>query len=316
MYDINTKVIKKGYKFFFIFLAAGIIFGVILGAVLISNKKKADSMDASVMSFRVEVRTSENSDGDTMYSPTYYYRVDGTEYSCPSNSSSSVYPSEDNKLVYYDSKNPSKCVNSYSLNTNKILLLVMLIPVIFIVIAVLNMVKVSKRVKLVQELNERGKLVKNLPYRLEDTGTVVNNVPIQRIVVDYKLPSGTTLTLKGDPRYDKKTGDADGMVDLVIDENNPDNYFIDFEINRLTGNTPSDYYQGNTNPAMQPQIVNGVVVDPSQVQATQTPVQGVPVQEVPVQTPPVAPTLETPNYMGQATTEGQNQYPNNNGTNI
>ena len=33
------------------------------------------------------------------------------------------------------------------------------------------------------------------------------------------------------------------MVDLLIDESNPDNYYIDFEINRLSGNLPQDYYQ-------------------------------------------------------------------------
>ena len=35
------------------------------------------------------------------------------------------------------------------------------------------------------------------------------------------------------------------MVDLVIDEANPNNYFIDFEINRLSGNLPTDYYTNN-----------------------------------------------------------------------
>ena len=107
------------------------------------------------------------------------------------------------------------------------------------------MIKISKRVKAVQELNKKGKLVKNLPYRLEDTGMTVNNVRIQRPVVDYTLPSGSIIKLLGDPRHDKKSADSDGMVDLVIDENNPDNYFIDFEINRLTGNLPQDFYISN-----------------------------------------------------------------------
>ena len=50
----------------------------------------------------------------------------------------------------------------------------------------------------------------------------------------------------GDARYDRKTFDSDGMVDLLIDENNPENYFIDFEINRINGNLPQDYYQQNS----------------------------------------------------------------------
>ena len=45
--------------------------------------------------------------------------------------------------------------------------------------------------------------------------------------------------------YNRKYSDQDGMVDLVIDENSPKNYFIDFEINRLSGNLPSDYAQSS-----------------------------------------------------------------------
>ena len=64
---------------------------------------------------------------------------------------------------------------------------------------------------------------------METSGMRVNNVDILKPVVDYKLPNGTILQLTGDPRHDRKNQDADGMVDLIIDENNPDNYFIDFE---------------------------------------------------------------------------------------
>ena len=119
----------------------------------------------------------------------------------------------------------------------------MIIPIIFIVVAVINIRKVNKRIKAILELNNKGKLIKNLPYRLENTGTVINGVPIQKPVVDYTLSTGTQITLYGDPRNDKKQYDADGMVDLLIDESNPDNYYIDFEINRLSGNLPQDYYQ-------------------------------------------------------------------------
>lgn len=75
----------------------------------------------------------------------------------------------------------------------------------------------------------------------------VNNVKIKRPVIDYMLPTGTVITLTGDARHDRKHWDSDGMVDLLIDENNLDNYYIDFEINRITGNLPQDYYQSNQN---------------------------------------------------------------------
>ena len=182
-----------------------------------------------------------------MYSPVYHYNVNGEEYSCSSNSSSSIRPSESNALVYYDSKKPSRCMTSYSKSSNKMLLIFLILPVIFIALGVVNINKVNKRIKIIKELNTKGKLVKNLPYRLENSNLKVNGVPIQLPVVDYILPSGVTITLRGDPRHDNKLADVDGMVDLVIDENNPENYFIDFEINRLTGNLQSDYYKGNIN---------------------------------------------------------------------
>ena len=48
--------------------------------------------------------------------------VNGKTYKCESTSSSSIYPSNDNKKVYYDSKNPSNCMTKYSKSVNNILL--------------------------------------------------------------------------------------------------------------------------------------------------------------------------------------------------
>lgn len=251
MYDIDTKNVKKGRNLYLIFLGAGLLFFIIMGGILIFSYIKLSSLDATTISTRVVVNSHLDSDGITLYSPIYYYTVDGREYTCSSNVSSSVYPETSNKNVYYDSKNPSKCMSEYSKSSNNILLVFMLIPIIFIVFSVFNIRKVNKRVKLINELNSKGKLVKNLPYRLENTRMYVNNVPIQRPVVEYTLASGSTITLYGDPRHDRKSTDADGMVDLVIDENNPNNYFIDFEINRLTGNLPSDYYNDMSNNELQ-----------------------------------------------------------------
>ena len=253
MYDTNTKNVKKGKSFFLIFLLAGLFFLLIFGGIIVAGKVKKNSLDSQTTSTRVEIRTHEDDEGSTLYSPTYYYEVNGQEYSCSSNSSSSINPGKSNKTVYYDSKNPSNCMTQYSDSTNNIFIIFLLLPIIFIAVAVINMRKISKRVALINELNQKGKLVKNLPYRLEDTGMAVNGVSIQRPVVDYVLPTGSQITLRGDPRHDKKVSDADGLVDLVIDEANPDNYFIDFEINRLSGNQPSDYY---TSPNGQPAMPN------------------------------------------------------------
>lgn len=245
MYDIDTSNVKKGIKFFLMFLLVGIFFLGILLAILIMNIINYKSLDSEIMSNHVEINTYKDSDGDTMYSPIYYYNIRGKEYKCSSQGGSSIMPSTKNRKVYFDSKNPTRCMTDYSRGNNKWILLFLLLPIVFIGTAVYNIIKVNKRIKLINDLNTTGKLVKNLPYRLENTGMSVNGIQIQKPVVDYTLPSGTTITLQGDPRHDKKVADKDGMVDLVIDEANPNNYFIDFEINRLSGNLPTDYYTNN-----------------------------------------------------------------------
>ncbi len=87
-------------------------------------------------------------------------------------------------------------------------------------------------------------------------------------VINYSLPDGKVLELEGDLRYDNKLSGDDEFVDLVIDESNPQNYFIDFEINRLTGNLQGDYYKGNVN--------NVTNTDQSTVQNNDTIVNNVP----------------------------------------
>lgn len=65
---------------------------------------------------------------------------------------------------------------------------------------------------------------------MESTGMSINDVDILAPVIQYTLPNGDIILLKGDPRHDGKSTDGDGFVDLLIDENDPTNYFIDFEI--------------------------------------------------------------------------------------
>ncbi len=123
----------------------------------------------------------------------------------------------------------------------------MVLPILIILYGVICIIKNLIKIKEIKKLNKVGKLVKNLPFKMEKTDIVENDRRIFRITLDYTLPSGKTITLKGEPRYDFKFSDKDGLVDLVIDCNNPKNYFIDFEINRLSGNLPEDYYELKNN---------------------------------------------------------------------
>ena len=260
MYDIDTKNIRKSKKFFAIFIIAGVIFAAIMLGIFIASLFKQSTLDSTTTSISVDENGHLDSDDDYVYSPIYTYEVDGKQYTCKSNVSSSIRPGSENKTIYYDSKDPSQCMSEYTKGTNSFILIFTIIPAIFIIIGGIFIHKTNVRVKKVEALNQTGKLVKGLPYRLEQSNIEVNDRPLMKIVVDYRLPSGETVQLEGDPRYDHKESDEDGKVDLVIDEQDPKNYFIDFEINRVGGNRTSDYYvdpnassDPQTNPQTQPQ---------------------------------------------------------------
>ena len=242
MYDINLENLKKSKKFYLIFLTIGLLLLVIFCVFQISHYMTLSRLDSITRSTRIITNEEIDDEGDVSYSPVYYYEVRGIEYMCSSNLSSNIKPNTSNEKVYYNSKNPKDCMTEYSKKNNKMFFIILAFSLILLIIGLINIMKINKRIRIIDVLNQKGKLVKNLPYQLENTGVVINDVPIQRPVVEYTLDSGSTITLHGDPRHDRKWSDEDGMVDLVIDESNPNNYFIDFEINRLSGNLPSDYY--------------------------------------------------------------------------
>ncbi len=236
MYNINFTNIKKGRRFYYVFLAAGLFFLSILASIYISTIVSKNTLDSSTISTRVSVRqhTSSRSSANMLYSPVYYFEVNGEEYICPSTSSSSIYPGTENKTVYYNSKNPEECMTEYTISSNTTLLFAIILPLIFIVFSLIKIHKVNQRIGKIKELNQKGRLIKDLPYTLENTGMSVNHKPVKRIVVEYTLPSGSKITLQGDPIFDDKIADADGYVDLVIDESDPSNYYIDFDIDYST----------------------------------------------------------------------------------
>lgn len=242
MYDINLKNVKKGRNFFLIFFIVGVLSFVILTSVIIFTCINYSKLDSSVMSINATL-IQDLSDGNVMYKRSYDYEVDGKLYTCVSSMSSTSSSIPDNKKIHYDSANPMNCEADSITTTVGIISIFYIIPVVFSIVGLVGIIKNCKRVKMINELCERGKLVKGLKYHLEPSNYTVNGVSIMKPVIDYQLPNGDIISLSGDPRHDRKSGDADGLVDLLIDEDNPDNYFIDFEINRLSGNSESDYYK-------------------------------------------------------------------------
>ncbi len=126
------------------------------------------------------------------------------------------------------------------------LLFFLILPGSFIAMAVINMKKQYARINQVKELNNRGVLYKNVPYYLERTGMKVNGVRIKKPVVTIYLQGGIPIRLEGDPRYDSASIQKNGLIDVILDPNDNSICFIDFNIDRIEGNRPEDYYKPPT----------------------------------------------------------------------
>lgn len=106
-----------------------------------------------------------------------------------------------------------------------------------------ELIKINKKSKDIEYLRNNGKLIKRIPYGLRRSNTKRANKRLRIIVLHYTLPTGITLTLESEPRDDTLTLPKEGYADLLIDENNPDRYFIDTNINRIGGNKEEDFYK-------------------------------------------------------------------------
>lgn len=90
--------------------------------------------------------------------------------------------------------------------------------------------KAKNNIERVNKLAKTGVLIKNIPYELKPTGTIINGEKIYYIQVLYESKSGKKIPLNSEPKYNTILGDNDGTADLLIDPNDISNYYIDFEI--------------------------------------------------------------------------------------
>ncbi len=110
------------------FAVAGVYFTFFAG-----DTKKYDSQTKA---YQIEQNRRLDSDGATVYYPTYYFKVNGNNYECESKTGSSTVPDENKNIVYYDSNNPTKCMTEYEKSTGLVAGIICLIAaavIIFII---------------------------------------------------------------------------------------------------------------------------------------------------------------------------------------
>ena len=233
MYDINFKNVKKGKGYYQMILILGIIPIIVCLIIFICSSLEKNNFKNSVKAYSIEdnCHKKDNEDDFICY-PVYYYKINNVEYTCRSSIGYDAVDHDNNK-VFYDRRNPSKCVREIDNSINSYIVIGIVVGLILILIGLLGIRKVNKRIRTINKLNTNGTLIKNVPYSLKDTFKIVKGKQILKPVVDFILPNGNHINLEGDERFDFVFSDEDGMVDVLIDLDNVNNYYIDFEINRL-----------------------------------------------------------------------------------
>lgn len=94
------------------------IFGII-GIYLTFFTSNTNKYDSQTSAYRIYTEESYNSDDEIMYQPIYFFRVKDNEYECRSKTSSNIDNNGKKKIVYYDSKDPTKCLTEYDRKTSK-----------------------------------------------------------------------------------------------------------------------------------------------------------------------------------------------------
>ena len=87
----------------------------------------------------------------------------------------------------------------------------------------------KNNIKRVEKLSKKGILVKGLDFDVINTGTMVMGKYYKCIRVNYKNSAGVEIPLYSDTKFDidKKNNKT---VDLLIDQDDYSNYYIDYEI--------------------------------------------------------------------------------------
>ncbi len=229
MYYVNYDNIKKEKKTPMLFIIFGSVIILFFLSVYLYGVIKNSSYDSQVKADYVDYKERINSEGYLVYSPVYHFTADGNSYSCNSNVISNKMPKV-NSVVYYNSSNPNNCLTDYMPKDHFFVILGLGVGALLFGMGLILIHSVNKNINKIRYLSKHGKLIRGIPYKMENTGLFHKGRKVLRITINYTKPDGSIIKLHGNPRYDGKTRDADGLVDLLIDPKNTNNYYIDFEI--------------------------------------------------------------------------------------
>ena len=256
MYNISKDNIKYFKRFYLKLIILSFSVFIILSTILVTIGKEnyQTNKTAKIIDTKQEVKESLSADDKKyIYYYHYYYEVNGKAHTCTKRNDTIL------NIVFYNQKDPSKCmilhekVGFYAFHIGLLAILV------FMILSIKQLHKARKSQRNIKILQKKGKLIKSIPCTMKNTGLTINGQPYHMPVVSYQLKTGNIIDLYGlerhDPygKYDRKT------VDLLIDEDNPKIYYIDYRIDRISGNLDQDYYLGKKDSSEVPKEVEEIM---------------------------------------------------------
>ena len=225
MYSIDNilKTNKLMYKIIFIFSLAFILFFSIIGLKDIINV-------SSTYNRKVKSNISEYIPTDNnMYKKIYYFDADNRQFSCLD---SVVINNKNNKIdkktIYYNFEDPNVCTTNIIKKTNLIVYIFIILLCIPLLIGLIGMIKINKKINKIKMLSKCGKLVKNLQYEVVEIKKKNGNI-LYKAKTKYKVKN-QVLILYSESIYDKKLFKEYPTIDLLINENDVNDYYLDFNI--------------------------------------------------------------------------------------
>ena len=245
MYNLDYENIKrKNFKEHAGYFASVVFTLFMFACFLVQNEK---IMNVILNYNRVTISngyseiTEVNIDDLQYTKSSLHYKVKGKEYKCSNYMTTKI----EKGLVFYKKNNPSKCATVAIIN----IFFPYSIILMFTIGVIILWIKAIKKQKKLKKLLTNGKLIKNLKYKILGywTGTSNNRHYIQKFEIDYTFPSGTKTKLYSNPIEYDDIKEHEKYIDMIYDPNDITNHYIDYNINRKTGNTKEDYDPLNSN---------------------------------------------------------------------
>ena len=159
-----------------------------LGVYLTFFSTDTNKYDSVTTAYKIDVNAQSNSDGDTVYSPIYHFKVSEKEYECSSNGGSSPYPKQSKNIVYYDSKDPKNCMMEYEISNHKFAGIMCIIIACIILIFTIQFIKNPQNSYVeinIQQNDVDLETMKNIEYGAEQIDFVIHkfSIIIRRIMI-------------------------------------------------------------------------------------------------------------------------------------